>query len=769
MPFLSIGHDLLILREYPIMIRMYRLSTLLALICAVTIVPCVSQPTHSPWQTTISRTTSIEASPDGSTVLVTGQVGYLLRSADAGKTWELPISGTYSDLLDVTWVNARTAYVAGANSHVLWSTDGGATWRKVEGNIHPGQQFHHVRAVPGSERIVILSDSVLLCGSALYTEWQPLLARVGTLRSVFFYDSLQGLVSVKGEGILRTTDGGDTWEAVMNTFDMVVTDFDADIETGYSIAVLDSGEIYESHDFGASWQSLSELDLIPQTVLLDQEGGVVVGGLPREPSFLNSPIVERADSTTLEWSILHLTSHWGGEGIINITELLSGPLLSTANSGGVYLYDEGVDTPKTITLSYLYSTQVRSVAGSSFQSADTGLIISNPSGLRTTSGGATWHHSPLSGTDPFGLLYLGEREGYLWLDNYFSRLYRWKGPDHPLEFSSPELDIDDIQSNTPLAWFEWKGSPLIGYGLASPSAPIPTIYLGVTTDTGRTFRGMKLAFEDYTPLSQSFTGDGFGLITYHGQNIRVYRTTDTLHTLSFVGEFPSSGSRIQDWVVVVHSTGRAFRCRQMDDTIRAESRCELMETTDGGETWHPFHQFEGPVTLSFLTDRVWIASSSYGRLWISYDGGETWVREVIDPLPIARRGTRVYPTYFGEARLSADGRAVYMPASNGLLFRTEFEESLLGVEERGTCRSLAAITIAPNPVRDHLHLSWRNLSPADFQVFDAAGERVLSHPVAPGSTEIDLPTTTLLPPGRYQLVLRDRAGSWIASGGFVRL
>lgn len=727
---------------------------------------CLPQVSHSPWQTTISLTTDVEASPGGSTIVVTGEVGYLLRSGDSGETWELPFSGTYNDLLDITWVNDRTAYIVGANSHISWSIDRGTTWREVEGEIYPAQQFHHVREVPGSEGVVVLSDSVLLRGSASDTEWRPLLSRIGTLRSVFFYDSLRGIVSAEGEGILRTTDGGDTWETVENTFDMVTTDFDADIESGYSVAVLDSGKVYESRDFGASWQNLAEVDFIPQTILLDREGRIVVGGLPKNPSFLNSPIVGSIDTATNQWSILHSTSHWGGEGIISITECLCGTLIGTANSGGVFRYEREVDSPEIITISYLYSTQTRNVAGSSFENADTGLIISNPSGLRTTDGGATWHNSPLSGTDPFGLIYLGKGEGHLWLDNYFSRLYRWKGSDHSLEFSVPKLDIDDMQSNASLASFEWEAPPLIGYGIASPSSPVPTVYLGVTTDTGRTFRGMKLAHEDYAFLNASFTGEGFGLITFQGSGVRVYRTTDTLATLSLVGEFPSSN--VLDWLVVAHSAGRAFRCRQMDDTTRADSRCELMETTDGGETWHPFHQFDGPVTLSFLTDRVWIASSSYGRLWISYDGGETWVKELIEPIPIKRRGSRVYPTYFGEAHLSADGRAVYMPASNGLLFRTEFEESLLGVEERGTSHSLAAITIAPNPVRDHLRLSWRNLSPTDLQVFDAAGERVLSHQVAPGSTEINLPTT-MLPPGRYQVVLRDRAGDWIASGGFVRL
>ena len=54
--------------------------------------------------------------------------GFVLHTVDGGKTWASQTIGTYTDLLAVDTINAKTAVVVGDVGGVYRTTDGGATW-----------------------------------------------------------------------------------------------------------------------------------------------------------------------------------------------------------------------------------------------------------------------------------------------------------------------------------------------------------------------------------------------------------------------------------------------------------------------------------------------------------------------------------------------------------------------------------------------------------------------------------------------------------------
>lgn len=128
-----------------------------------------------------------------------GDGGVIWTTADAGASWTRqtsPVVGTHQS---VWFVNPRVGWIAGGHTkagsneacgYVLQTQDGGASWQQLAGQIEPitTSQHFRVRCLPRLKRIRFFTDRI---GMA-----------VG--QSNRFFPS----------GVLRTTDGGRSWESV---------------------------------------------------------------------------------------------------------------------------------------------------------------------------------------------------------------------------------------------------------------------------------------------------------------------------------------------------------------------------------------------------------------------------------------------------------------------------------------------------------------------------------------------------------------------------
>jgi hypothetical protein len=103
---------------------------------------------------------TLAAAPGGATVLATTAAG-LLRSADAGDTWD-PVDGA-PPLQVVAWVDDTTAVGVDPAGTVWTSTDTAGTWQE---NAQLGAVPHAVTAAPasggGPGRIAVVTDAGLL-------------------------------------------------------------------------------------------------------------------------------------------------------------------------------------------------------------------------------------------------------------------------------------------------------------------------------------------------------------------------------------------------------------------------------------------------------------------------------------------------------------------------------------------------------------------------------------------------------------------------------
>lgn len=116
------------------------------------------------------------------TAWASGAGGTVLRTTDAGRTWELqPIAGAEKlDFRDIHACDERSAVVlsAGEPAHVFRTTDGGATWSRTHFDASPGVFFD----------------------------------------ALAFWDARRGIAFADPQGgrfpILLTTDGGASWTAL---------------------------------------------------------------------------------------------------------------------------------------------------------------------------------------------------------------------------------------------------------------------------------------------------------------------------------------------------------------------------------------------------------------------------------------------------------------------------------------------------------------------------------------------------------------------------
>lgn len=165
---------------------------------------------------------------------IVGERGTLLHTTDGGVTWQRQQSGVTYPLFDVQFLNRDTGWVVGHWGTILLTRDGGKQWieRSLSQDLEElGVSLQGV--VPEFTRIIepaALHDVVdprtgevmAKAGQLLSKELITEIARRGirdvqvredvVLNAVFFLDQMRGWIVGEQGLLLRTQDGGQTWE-----------------------------------------------------------------------------------------------------------------------------------------------------------------------------------------------------------------------------------------------------------------------------------------------------------------------------------------------------------------------------------------------------------------------------------------------------------------------------------------------------------------------------------------------------------------------------
>ncbi len=198
---------------------------------------------------------------------VAGAYGTILRTVDGGQNWKLATvpGNTLNWLNAIHFLDYQTGFAVGDNSIILKSTDGGLTWREV-------YQDPSGFGPPLMDVYCLKDTSVFICGDRGIL-WKinaknDLMNQVKgvtnddlgrkVVHKIDFPDMNNGYVIANGGQIIKTTDGGRTWQRLQ--FPSFETSFLYSITfatTNQGWLAGYGGEIWATDDNGNSWRKLS--------------------------------------------------------------------------------------------------------------------------------------------------------------------------------------------------------------------------------------------------------------------------------------------------------------------------------------------------------------------------------------------------------------------------------------------------------------------------------------------------------------------------------
>lgn len=207
----------------------------------------------------------------GSRAWIVGSNSTRLLTTDGGRSWQGTRRASDTDWWSVDFVDAAHGWMAGGNAAtrsglIRYTSDGGTSWTTQLSA--PGVIIYRIRAQDTERAWAVGGDAVSGAGLVLHTDdagrtWRPSWngETASWLADVAFADQLHGWAVGEGGGVLRTVDGGASWERVPvpTRQDLTAVCF---IDASHGWIVGDGETMLRTVDGGHTWTA-SRLALDP--------------------------------------------------------------------------------------------------------------------------------------------------------------------------------------------------------------------------------------------------------------------------------------------------------------------------------------------------------------------------------------------------------------------------------------------------------------------------------------------------------------------------
>ncbi len=539
----------------------------------------------------------------------------VVRTTDGGWTWEdIDVGGT-TGYLKVAFPDQMHGWILGGNDsrypmEIRKTTNGGESWTAMWSGM-PRLWF---LSVPSPDSVWAVGyGGAMISTSDGGTSWQSHDILGGrTAQGLFFLTSRLGWISADSM-VLRTTDGGQSWDSVKNTMAGGPVQF-IDSLNGW---VASRSYIYRTRDGGRTWSAQSSLggELIPTGVyFVDTVNGwfpiwdITIDELPG-----HVPItLARTTDGGASW-MAQLTGYAGmprmslsGQNAL----LFAGSIYHSSDRGETW-WCRGGPVLAALASLHMQDSSHGWVVGkhrSIFSTTDGGRhwLPQSPVGtgdlrdvwfvdtlhgwvvgtdigvLRTMDGGRTWDSISATGLSRVRFFDLQNGRGVN------GRVYSSSDSGHTWNMGSPVIG----------GWDMHFVDSLHGWTIGS---------LERTTDGGKSWTLLPAPEGSASLRSISFLDTLVGWVA----DWRIYKTTDGGN--SWVKQDTGAGGYIN-----------AIKFANRDIGWAGGDYGVLLGTTDGGEHWKRLPSPGGSSTITSVDGdafgRLWIATS-YGEVYFSQTGG----------------------------------------------------------------------------------------------------------------------------------------------------
>lgn len=360
---------------------------------------------------------------------IVGENSIVLKTADGGNTWIPQVVSAVNNLDKIQFIDSTTGWIRG-DSKIYKTTDGGVTWREASDNSPFGlRNFFMKNANEGllvgtNGAIAQTTDGAITWKSVgeipqrFYRDIHFINDTIGfavgngvlaktinggkkwtsqvldnNYYDLFFVNDTHGwIVGSKNpgfvNGILATTDGGQTWVQQpvgdMNSYIKFNSVYFLNTYIGWTVS--DFGGIYKTNNGGLTWikQNSPTPQNLKSVYFIDTNQGWAVGegGVIITTSNGGETWKYQNSNTTTTFTSVHFTSKSNGWVVASEQE----GVYKTINGGTTWVkQDIGPNTP-TIFL-YNYNARVQ------FLDENNGWILGADNAFSTTDGGITWKKS----------------------------------------------------------------------------------------------------------------------------------------------------------------------------------------------------------------------------------------------------------------------------------------------------------------------------------------------------------------------------------------
>lgn len=285
----------------------------------------------------------------GDRMVVIGERGHILYSDDKGETWSQADVPVRTTLTSVFFISPEKGWAVGHDTVILATQDGGITWSK----LLDGKQANMLVSESAKERLsrlkqrltqaeedkkAAIKQSLEFAELALDEAQRD--SEIGpskTLMDIWFADENIGLAVGAAGYMLRTTDGGNSWQdwsASIGSIDFFHLYKLVGNKNGFLFLVGEYGQVYRSQDTGVTW----ELMEVPYQ-------GSYFGGLSKESDgsvylFGMSGVVLKSLDNGDSWEIVPSNTR----SILQNAAVISGDRVAIVGLGGVLIAENDQKT-----------------------------------------------------------------------------------------------------------------------------------------------------------------------------------------------------------------------------------------------------------------------------------------------------------------------------------------------------------------------------------------------------------------------------------------